>query len=147
MKNTRCLVLAWAIIMLSTCVSATTVEVSADKDVVWIGQKITITLKLYSEDKITGSLSIVNLDEKKQEKALFQSTRPGCTCRADTRAIGDVTDTSTFTPLKLGNYQVRAYFDGVEKTLNFTVKSKLQEEMTTTTTLPLFDGESGGTSS
>jgi len=144
MKNTRWLILAGAIILLPLCVSATTVELTADKDVVWIGQKIEIMLKLHSEEKITGQLTVTNLDEKRQEKTLFQSISPGCTCRADTRAIGDVTDTSTFTPLKLGNYQVRAYFDGVEKTLNFTVKSKLQEEMTTTTTTSPVDDESGG---
>ena len=76
------------------------------------------------------------MDEKRQEKILFQSTRPGCTCRADTRVRGDVTDTSTFTPVKLGNYQVRAYFDQIEKTVNFTVESRLGRETTTTTTIP-----------
>jgi len=57
---------------------------------------------------------------------------PGCTCRTDTRVIGDYTDESSFTPQKLGNYQARAYFDGVEKTYNFTVKSRLVQDTTTT---------------
>lgn len=116
-------------------VSATTVELSTDKDVVWIGQKIQVTLNLNSEDLIHGQLTVINLDEKTQEKILFQSVGVGC-CGPDSRVRGDYTDTSTFTPTKLGNFQVRAYFDQVEKTVNFTVKSKLQED-TTTTTIPL----------
>jgi len=124
--------------------SATSVEVTGDKEVVWIGQTIHITLNLDSEKRITGQLTLVNLDEKKQEKILFQSVMPGCTCRTDTRVMGEYTDSSSYTPQKLGNYQARAYFDGVEKTFNFTVKSKLQEEMTTTTTISPVDAESGG---
>ena len=117
--------------MVSTA-SATTVEVLGDKEVVWIGQTIHINLTLQSEKKITGELTLINLDERKQEKTLFQSVMPGCTCRTDTRVIGDYTDESSFTPQKLGNYQARAYFDGVEKTFNFTVKSRLEQPSTTT---------------
>jgi hypothetical protein len=116
-------------------VAATTVELTADKEVVWIGQRIGFTLKLSSEDRITGQLTVINLDEKRQEKILFQSVAPAC-CGPDRRVRGEYTDKSSFTPEKLGNYQARAYFDQVERTLNFTVKSRLAEETTTTTTIP-----------
>ena len=135
LRNNKIFILIFLAVILQT-VSATTVELTADKDVVWIGQKIELTLKLHTEDRITGQLTIINLDEKRQEKILFQSSRPGCTCKADTRVIGDFTDKSTFTPVKLGNYQARAYFDQIEKTVNFTVKSRLQEETTTIPDIP-----------
>jgi len=123
------------LLFVASAASATSVEVTGDKEVVWIGQTIHINLTLQSEKKITGELTLVNLDEKKQEKILFQSVMPSCTCKTDTRVIGEITDTSSFTPQKLGNYQARAFFDGVEKTFNFTVKSKL-EPTTTTQTIP-----------
>ncbi len=132
------------LLVLLQTVSATTVELSTDKDVVWIGQKIEATLKLHSEDKITGQLTVINLDEKRQEKILLQSVRAGCTCLGDTRIQGTFEDTSTFTPIKTGNYQVRAYFDQIEKTINFTVKSKLDVETTTTTTTAPPQQETGG---
>jgi len=120
------------LLFLASAASATSVEVTGDKEVVWIGQTIHINLTLQSEKKITGELTLVNLDEKKQEKILFQSVMPSCTCKTDTRVIGEITDTSSFTPQKLGNYQAIAYFDGVKKTYNFTVKSRLVQDTTTT---------------
>jgi len=124
---------AFALVLFAASVaSATYVNVTGDKEVVWIGQTIHINLTLQSEKKITGQLTIINLEESKQEKTLFQSVMPGCTCKTDTRAIGEITDTSSFTPQKLGNYQAIAYFDGVKKTYNFTVKSRLTQDTTTT---------------
>ena len=118
----------------SAAVSATTVELSSDKNQTYVGESIRFTLHLYSDKKISGALTIVNLDEKKQERILFQSIKPGCTCSSDTRVEGDFTDTSSFKPVKTGNYQARAYFDQAEKTVNFTVKEHTPSTTTSTST-------------
>jgi len=111
-------------------VSATTVDLNVDKQNLSLGEPVRVTLALNSKEKISGTLSIINLDEKRQEALLFQSTQPGCSCRPDTRVVGDYTDSSTYTPKKAGNYQIRAYFDRIERTVNITVK---EIELTTTT--------------
>jgi hypothetical protein len=135
MKKMNKLIAVLLLVLVLNTVSATEVQIAADKEILKVGETVHINLSLSSKEKITGQLTLINLDEKTQEKILFQSISPGCTCRSDMRVIGDYSDTLSYTPQKEGNFQARAYFDGVEKTVNFTVKPKF-EHTTTTTTMP-----------
>jgi hypothetical protein len=116
--------------------SATKVDLSVDRDIIMVGERIEVTLSIQAESKISGQLTVINLDEKRQDKLLIQSSKPSC-CGPDLRISGEFTDKRYFTAVKPGNYQVRAYFDRVEKTVNFTVKPEPGQTTTTTTLKPI----------
>ncbi len=118
--------------LLAAAEAQTVVDLATDKDTLFIRENLNVTLYIHAEERITGQLTVINLDEKRQVAVLFQAIKPSCSCRPDTRVIGDYIGSEQYIPKEAGNYQVRAYFGQIEKTVNFTVVPEPIEETTST---------------
>ena len=128
------LILTFVIFTYIPCVSATTLTLTADKDIISVGETIKFHLEIHPTEPVGGNFAVyMEVSPKKfnQIRILYKKPSPGqCyTCAGDTPLRDDLSKNFYFIPKEAGNYFAEANFGNLQKRVNFTVT-----EITTTTT-------------
>lgn len=135
-------ILIFGILMLLQGISATTVELEADRDDLNINETIELHLEIDIEKPIGGRLVVYREIEPSRFAAevLYTKASPAqCSeCIGNTPLTGDLSRSFYFTPEHGGNYYAEANFDGIRKRVNFTVASLTYTSTSSTTTMSTY---------
>lgn len=139
MKKT---ILILGILLLVQGISATTVELEADKEEFNINETIELHLEIGVEKPIGGRLVVYREIEPNRFAAEVLYTRPSpaqCSkCLGSTPLNESLSRTFYFTPEHGGNYYAEANFDGIRKRADFTVAAPTTFPTSSTTTTITF---------
>ena len=128
--------IAVILIFMSVSGSATTVELTADKENVTIGESIKLHLEIHPTEPVGGQFVLYREVEPRRYKlcvVFYEKPSPEqCTeCAGDFPLSEDLSRNFHYKPTEVGNYYAEANFGGARDKVYFTVFSE-----TTTTTTP-----------